>query len=235
MGDAFSKARPGETFRPSAKAWNRIIDQVAIRPRLESESSADPHINFRVRCRNNTTTGISRWCVMQIGGVLETPTGSWSQFEAWPGVVGVVPSTASESYVVAVEPIPVGAIGHAAIDGVVQARVIRRCTGHQYAKPVASQLDYLETAEAGPFRILHVFPTGPANPTGVTGPTRPWALLAFDRERPIESIPGYATGSTQMLGHGPATTGASGCDGGQQWYTVTECSGNPSYATSYFL
>ena len=38
-----------------------------------------------------------------------------------------------------------------------------------------------------------------------------------------------------LLGHGKATTGASGCDAGLQWYTMTECSGTPSYASSYFL
>ena len=238
MSDGFRKVRPGEPVRVAARAWNQIIDQVVTKPRFDGNTSAWPQTNFRVRCRNNTSTGISRWGVLQIDNILEAPTGVGSQFESWPGVIGITPGVSlatGVAYVVAVEPIPVGAIGQAAIDGVVQARVLVRCTGHQYAKPKSSEIDYLETADAGPFRILWKGTTGPANPTGVTGPTKPWALLSFDYEKPLDSIDGHTTGATQLLGHGKAATGASGCDTGLQWYTMTECSGNPSYASSYFL
>jgi hypothetical protein len=238
VSDAFRKVRPGEPVRVAARAWNRIIDQVTTKPRFDGNTSAWPQTNFRVRVRNNTSTGISRWGVLQIDNILEAPTGVGSQFEQWPGVIGITPGVslaAGVAYVVAVEPIPVGSIGQAAIDGVVQARVLVRCTGHQYAKPKSSEIDYLETADAGPFRILWKGTTGPANPTGVTGPTKPWALLSFDYEKPLDSIDGHTTGATQLLGHGKAATGASGCDTGLQWYTMTECSGNPSYASSYFL
>jgi hypothetical protein len=238
VSDAFRKVRPGEPVSISAAAWNRVIDQVTTRPRFDSNTSAWPLTNFRVRVKNNTSTGISRWGVLQIDNILEAPTGVGSQFEQWPGVVGITPgvgTATSPAYVVAVEPIPVGGIGQAAIDGVVQARVLVRCTGHQYAKPKSSEIDYLETAEAGPFRILWKGTTGPANPTGVTGPTKPWALLLFGTERPLESITNHTTGAVQLLGHGKAATGSSGCDTGLEWYTMTECSGTPSYASSYFL
>jgi len=238
VSDAFRKVRPGEPVRVAARAWNRIIDQVVTKPRFDGEGSAWPETNFRVRCKNFTTTGISRWGVLQISNVLEQPTGVGSQFEQWPGVIGVTPSSLSgggAAYAVTVEPIPAGSIGRAAIDGVVQAKVLVLCTGHQYAKPKSSEIDYLETCEAGPFRIIWKGTTGPANPTGATGPTKPWALLSFCHDRIPESIPGHSTGATQLLGHGAAATGASGCDTGLQWYSVTECSGNPSYASSYFL
>ena len=61
------------------------------------------------------------------------------------------------------------------------------------------------------------------------------ALAVFGTERTSESITSHTTGAVQLLGHGKAATGASGCDTGLQWYTVTECSGTPSYASSYFL
>jgi hypothetical protein len=57
----------------------------------------------------------------------------------------------------------------------------------------------------------------------------------FGTERMSESIEGHSTGSDQLLGHGKAVTGASGCGADLKWFTVTECSGNPSYASSYFL
>ena len=238
MTDAYRKVRPGEPVRIAAGTWNRVVDQVTTRPRFDGETSPFPPTNFRVRCRNNTSTGIQRWGVLEITDVLEAPTGVGGQFEQWPGVVGITPGATlatGTSYVVAVEPIPAGGIGQAAIAGVVQARVLVRCTGHEYAKPATVQTDYLETAHAGPFKILWRGTTGPANPTGVTGPTKPWALLMFSDEKPPETYPGHSTGAVQLLGHGKGAASATGCDTGLQWYSVTECSGNPSYATSYFL
>jgi hypothetical protein len=57
----------------------------------------------------------------------------------------------------------------------------------------------------------------------------------FGTESDPTKLPDHSTGAVQLLGHGKPTTGASGCDGGLRWYSVTECSGNPSYASSYFL
>lgn len=182
MSDAFRKVRPGEPVRVAARAWNRIIDQVTTKPRFDGNTSAWPQTNFRVRCRNNTSTGISRWGVLQIDNILEAPTGVGSQFEQWPGVIGITPGVSlatGVAYVVAVEPIPAGGIGHAAIDGVVQAKVEVVSESHGYAKPKTGEVGYLETTDSGPFKIIWKGATGPANPTGVTGPTKPWALVSF--------------------------------------------------------
>jgi hypothetical protein len=227
--------RPGQPVKIAASAWNKIIEEVKFHPRAVGETFDFPRTNFTVRMLNATSTGISRWGVLQISDILEAPTGVGSQFEQWPGVVGYQPGAdPDQTYVVAVEPIPAGDTGQAAIAGVVQSRVLVRCTGHQYAKPKAGEVDYLETADSGPFRIMWVGATGPI-PTGTTGPGTPWALLMFGTERMSESIAGHSTGADQLLGHGKAATGSSGCDTDLKWFTVTECSGNPSYATSYFL
>lgn len=241
MSDAFKKARRGEPVKIAAAAWNRVIDQVVTKPRFTGEDEAYPHINVQVRVKNFTTGTLDRWGVLQIDSLLETPTGvtgnAVESFQSWPGVVGVVPGISSartKSYVVAVEPIPAGNIGRGAIAGVVQSRVQVRCTGHNYAQPKTNAIGYMESADSGPFKILWIGATGPT-PTGATGPGAPWALLMFGTERAHETIPNYATGATQLLGHGKATTGASGCDSRLEWYTMTECSGTPSYASSYFL
>ena len=233
--------RPGEPVKVAAAAWNKIIEEVKFHPRAVGETSDFPRTNFTVRMKNYTTGPLDRWGVLQIDSLLETPTGvtgpDVDTFQSWPGVVGVVPglgSAETKSYVVAVEPIPAGEIGQGAINGVVQSRVQMKCTGHQYAKPKTNEIGYMESADSGPFRIMWVGATGPI-PTGTTGPGTPWALLMFGTERMSESIAGHSTGADQLLGHGKAATGASGCDTDLKWYTVTECSGNPSYATSYFL
>ena len=233
--------RPGEPVKVAASAWNKIVEEVKFHPRAVGETEVFPRPNFTVRLKNFTTSDLDRWGVVQIESLLETPTGvtgpDVDSFQSWPGVVGTEPgygSATTKAYAVAVEPIKVGEIGQGAIAGVVQARVQMKCTGHQYAKPKYNVVGYLESADQGPFRIMWVGATGPI-PTGTTGPGTPWALLLFGTERTLDSIDGHTTGATQLLGHGKAATGASGCDTGLQWYTMTECSGNPSYASSYFL
>ena len=233
--------RPGDPVKVSASAWNKIVDEVKFHPRAVGETEAFPRPNFTVRLKNFTAADIGRWSVLQIESMLETPTGvtgpDVDSFQSWPGVVGTEPgygSATTKAYAVAVEPIPIGGIGQAAIGGVVQARVQMKCTGHQYATPKYNEVGYLESAHQGPFRIMWVGATGPI-PTGTSGPGTPWALLLFGTERTLESITSHTTGAVQLLGHGKAATGSSGCDTGLQWYTMTECSGNPSYASSYFL
>jgi hypothetical protein len=220
MSDGFRKVRPGEPVRVASQAWNKIIDQVVTKPRFDGNTSAPPQTNFRVRVRNNTSTGIPRWGVLQVSNILEAPTGVGSQFEQWPGVIGSTPASGPEggvSYVVAVDPIPAGSIGQGAIDGVVQSRVLVLSTGHQYAKPKAGEVDYLETADSGPFRIIWKGATGPSNPTGVTGPTKPWALLSFEAASSVGVKLGTFTGSwaigetstvTFYSGTGPTSTAA---------------------------
>ena len=157
MSDGFKKVRPGEPVRVAASAWNRIIDQVVTKPRFDGEGSAWPETNFRVRCRNSTATGVARWGILQITGVLESPTGVGSQFEQWPGVVGVTPEggvSAGAAYVVAVEPIPAGAIGRAAIDGVVQCKLDIQDAGHKYATIKDGSSSELKTASSGEASIL---------------------------------------------------------------------------------
>lgn len=241
----YRKVNPGESLQIAAATWNRVIDEVATRPRFDSGGSAWPPINFSVRCRNDSGAIVARWSVLQITGVLETPTGAFTQFERMPGVIGVSPGepTGNASYVVVLDPIEAGAIGMAAVAGAVQCRVNVRCTGHQYAVPASGVAAYMDTTDSGPFKILWRGTTGPAAATGVTGATGPtgpqatgpWAIVMFGTERPLESITGHSSGATQLLGHAKAASGSSGCDTGLAWFSVTECPGNTSLASSYFL
>ena len=218
--------RPGEPVKVAASAWNKIVEEVKFHPRAVGETSDFPRTNFTVRMKNFTSGPIERWAVLQIESMLETPTGvtgpDVDSFQSWPGVIGVTPglgSGSTESYAVAVEPIAVGEIGQGAINGVVQARVLVLNTGHQYAKPKTGEVGYLETTESGPFRILWKGATGPANPPGATGPTRPWALLSFEKGSSVGVKVGKITGTwtkggTQTVweftGAGVQATGPSG-------------------------
>lgn len=236
--DPYAKALPGEKLTIHAAAWNRLIDTVRPDPSASpGEEFSYARTNFRVHCLNTAASIVPQWGVLKISDVLLGASGALTGTWSWPGVVGSPPESPGDACVVAVEPIASGGIGQAAVAGVVQTRLFVNCTGHQYARPRTLDTSCLETAEYGPFRILWRGSSGPANPTGVSGPSKPWAIVMFGNDRPSQdNITGYVANATQLLGHGKAVSGVTGCSAtGYQWYSVTECSGNPSYATSYFL
>jgi hypothetical protein len=167
VSDAFSKVRPGEPLKIAAQAWNQVIDQVTTRPRFDAESSAAPAINFRVRCRNATTGDVPRWGVLQITGILETPTGATGtyatgpqepgtiSFLSYPGVVGVTPTSgAGAKFVVATQPIKAGEVGMAAIDGVVQVRLDVTASGDNFAEAKPGSVQQLRTGSSGDAVVL---------------------------------------------------------------------------------
>lgn len=228
----FRKVRAGEPLSISASAWNAVIDEVATRPQLDGGTSRDPHVNFRVRCQNNSGTGVSKWSILQITGVRPAPSGTYTEFESWPSVIGVRPGAGVNAIdpkcVVAVEPIPDQGFGQAAIAGVVQCRLNVNCTGHQYATTAENESDYLETSSVGPFRILWR-----DNPPA-TGTQKPFGLVMFAADSPLRSAEGYTTGAVQLLGH-EQSSGSTGCYSYLRWYSVSECTGPQSFAASYFL
>ena len=161
MSDAFKKVRRGEPVKISAVAWNRVIDQVVTKPRFTSEDEAYPLSNFRVRMRNTSSGTINRWGVMEIAGVLESPSGATGpgavSFQSWPGLVGSVPTTtAGAAFAVAVEPIKSGEIGMVAVDGVVQCKLEIVDASHRYAttKTGTGSASELKTASSGEATIL---------------------------------------------------------------------------------
>ena len=166
MGDAFRKVRPGDPVSISATAWNRVIDQVTTRPRFDASTSPYPAINFQVRCRNSTSGDVARWGVLQITGVLETPTGATGgatgsmdagtmSFLAYPGIVGVTPTdTAGARYVVATQPIKAGEIGMAAIDGVVQVKLDVQSASDNFATVKSGSVEQMKTASSGDASVL---------------------------------------------------------------------------------
>ena len=167
MKDAFSKVRPGEPLKIAAQAWNQVIDQVTTRPRFDAESSAAPAINFQVRCKNATSGDVPRWGVLQINGILQTPTGATGtyatgpqepgtiSFLSYPGVVGIAPtSTAGAKFVIATQPIKAGEVGMAAIDGVVQVKLDVAAEADGFAAAKSGSVQQLKTASSGDALVL---------------------------------------------------------------------------------
>ena len=155
----FRYVRPGEQIKVSASAWNKIIDEVKFHPRSVGEDAGFQQSNFRVRMRNTSTGTLERWGVLEIAGMLESPSGATGPgldtFQSWPGLVGAVPtSTAGAAFAVAVEPIKAGEIGMVAVDGVVQCKLDIEDPGHRYATTKTGSSSELKTASSGEAAIL---------------------------------------------------------------------------------
>jgi hypothetical protein len=215
MSNAFRKVRPGEPLKIASQAWNRVIDQVVTKPRFASEDEAFPVSNFRVRMRNTSSETIGRWGVMEIAGVLESPSGATGpgteSFQSWPGLVGAVPTTtAGAAFAVAVEPIKPGEIGMAAVDGVVQCKLEIVDASHRYATTKTGSASELKTASSGEATILWK--------QGGTG-TGKWGLVRIGSNAgggvKVGKITGtWSKGGTQTVweysGSGSQVTGSSG-------------------------
>lgn len=159
-----NKVRAGEPVAISASVWNRVVDQIATKPRLDGLPGDALPINHRVRVENKSGTGVDRWAILAITGVLEAPvevtgisgvTGAYGYYETWPGVVGVTPGdTTEENYVVTLEPIEADRIGMAAIGGVVQARLEVTNENHRFASPKPGCTNEMRTASSGNAAVL---------------------------------------------------------------------------------
>lgn len=224
--DAFKKVRPGEQLQVAAQAWNRIVDQVTVKPRFDSDSDGYPPTSVQVRCQNATSGPVERWSVLQITGVLETPTGAglaWyatgptgaarranDTFFSYPCVVGVLAnSDAGSRFVVTTEPITNGNVGMAAIDGVVQVRLNVQSLDDAYAFPDPDYPTRLKTGSQGGATILWKAPA-----TGIQ-----WGLVRLGAGSgggvKVGKITGtWAKNATQTVweytGSGSQATGASG-------------------------
>ena len=152
--DDLRKVRPGDKLRVSSKAWNRVVDNLATRPEFRAEVGGYTPINFRILCRNQSGSAVSRWGILQITGVAPAVTGSAAQFQDGPAIVGDTPATGAFPYVVAIEPIAAGAMGRVAIDGAVQVKleVANASDGFAVVKP--GNRAELRSAAAGTAQIL---------------------------------------------------------------------------------
>jgi predicted RecA/RadA family phage recombinase len=156
MSRDLKKVRPGDPVRITAKAWNRVLSSVDTQPALTGPQAQYARHNFTALVRNNTGADLGRWGVMAITGVAVNPvTDGRAQFEASPMLVGETPTVSTGgAFCVAVEPIPAGKFGRAAIDGVVQVKLDIQSQSDNFARTKASTAE-LQTAGIGDAIILY--------------------------------------------------------------------------------
>jgi hypothetical protein len=153
MADPQQRALAGTPFRPSAGAWNKMLDAARA---FEAGAGvpggvAVPHLLVRVR--NDTGGDLADGSVLALGVSILDITVPLRVLPA-PMFAGDTPAAVTDAFCVLIEPIPDGKFGLAAISGVVPVEVNVTDAGHGYATPTAASAARLTSAASGPARIL---------------------------------------------------------------------------------
>lgn len=127
-GDSLKRVLPGEPFRPSAAAWNAMLD--AARKIAEMDASAMRSMSATrepatVPVKNPTASAWETGYIVGLGAPLFTPTDNLGEFKFRPTIIGAVPTMASHEakWGVCAEQIPAGKIGRVVVDGVAVCQV----------------------------------------------------------------------------------------------------------------
>ncbi len=128
MGDVLKKVKSGDSLAIPAAAYNAFVDAAQFiqdrrHDRASQGLSAMRH-SCRVRIKNATASAVARFGVLGISSVLFTPTDNLTSFQNEVLLAGVAPTAAHAGrFAVLLEPLDVGQVGTAVIDGVCIAQV----------------------------------------------------------------------------------------------------------------
>jgi hypothetical protein len=170
MADPLQRAVPLAPFRPSASAWNRMLDAArALDSGAGNPAFGDvPHLLVRVR--NDTGADLPALSVVKLGASIFT------EFTAarllanlpTPMFAGETPTGSTDAFAVLVEPAREDKFALAAVAGVVPCEVSVSDAGHAFAAPGATTAR-LTSATSGPAKII--------DRESGTGDKKAWVLL----------------------------------------------------------
>jgi len=147
--DPRQNVNPGEPIRLAASQINGLNRLLNVNAGFSYPAAVEQPTPYTwVMARNNTGSAIPRWGVLAITGMHITPGSSETatgQFEQLPVVAGGMPSDATTSWCVAVEPIEAGQIGRVAVGGVVQVKVEVADAAHTFARCKSSSSELRST------------------------------------------------------------------------------------------
>lgn len=152
---------PGQPIRLSAGDWNAMLDLVRNdQARRLGAGGAGRGLSNTVSptavvlVSNATGSDVGQGYCLAITSTLLDPAGAPLDWLARPVLEGDEPVATTDPCVVLLEPIADGAIGRAAIAGLVIAQVDVTDTAHEYATPTAADATKLTSAASGPARLL---------------------------------------------------------------------------------
>lgn len=150
-----AKVIAGEKFRFPAQLYNDIIELVKQKlPEIFGGDGQewDNETSTRIRIKNTTATNLPRFAILKLDDVITHVGSNEKEFKNRNAFNGIAP-TDSAPFVVALEPLPDGAIGNAVTMGQVKARVDLTDVDHRYANSIAGDTGKLVSGETGYARI----------------------------------------------------------------------------------
>jgi hypothetical protein len=150
---------PGEPLRIPAATWNALLSMLAkfqagqLGAGRPVPAGGPPGLDVRVL--NDSGADVARGGVLGISGVAVDRATNADEFETRPTLTGMQPATGHESkFVIALEPIPDGAVGRCVLTGLAAVKLYVNDAGHEFAAAKAGESTELETVAAGAARIV---------------------------------------------------------------------------------
>jgi hypothetical protein len=209
-----ARANPGGPLKPSAGAWNTLLDgeSTAQRSRVRGASAGTPSSTISPSTtaviRNDSGADRSTGDILKITNAVSMTPYNLLDCNSRPVLSGDTPGATSDVVAILAEPIKYHAtnkqFGKAVITGLVTCTVNITDTSHAFATPTASDATKLTSVASGPIKIIAKESAGTGN--------KECMVLLQDIRTPGASGGGSiavatATQTTKAFGSGAATVG----------------------------
>jgi hypothetical protein len=166
MPDPRQYVRPGQRLQIAASQINALNDMMRVNTGFRGGPQTAPELAPNiVLIQNNSGADVPWLGVLGISGVEIDPSGGnltgdtdadrkAREFATRPVLTGGLPSSGSDDFVVAMEPIKSGAIGRAACGGVFACKVNVTNATHKFAKAKDGDRTQLQSASCGVLQLL---------------------------------------------------------------------------------
>jgi hypothetical protein len=172
MSDSFQSVVPGQRLKVPAATWNAML--AAAQSHVQSQFDVKPSTAGDVRSpalakvRNTTASTLDRFSIVGIAAPVVLPDNSPWEFARQTAVDVTLPMDGR--FAVLLEPLASGAIGSAAVAGVVPVRLSVSDQPYEAATIIPGEPDHLQNVPHGPARILWMEASGSIR----------WAIVRID-------------------------------------------------------
>ncbi|HUU92198.1 MAG TPA: hypothetical protein VM238_13445 [Phycisphaerae bacterium] len=158
MGDPLKKVQPGQPVRIPARTFNTFIDAAQDYLQRRQNVGGRP-LGTRPRSgiiltKNASGADLEQFNILGVDSVIFTPTDNADEFRARAALSGITPADAHIGrFVILLEPVADGKIGHAIVQGIVPVRLYVTHANHTHAEIEPGTAAYLSSQWAGTARI----------------------------------------------------------------------------------
>lgn len=158
MGDSFKKVQAGQPLEVSASVWNALLDVARQAKESQHDQTQQARTNSRqtsyALVRNQSGVDLDRFAVIELGSPIISPVDNQLEFKNRPSFQASLPSDSTGSRIgVTIEPIASGAIGTAAVAGIVPVRLGATSVLYACVQPIAGATT-LQSVPHGPASLL---------------------------------------------------------------------------------